>query len=280
MLSDPRSARVRRRQDRFPARRRVVSVVPHGVVRQHAGVAGAWREELEDGRGTLLRVSAHATEGAVVVSLWRHGRCLGTFRAAPDQVDLIARALRSATERVPPGRPSAGSTATASPAPTTHPGRSARGASTGDGPAPDDGNATVPAGATTAAGAGTAPGSQGTDGPWTGGDDGAAAASAGRRRPRTSAPGADAAPGSPSDGRAVSAARTGGPATGRLQPRQGDPGAPAEDVDGTAQVRASADTTWVLPAVGTTGPLGDAGTTPVHGDAETTQALPAVDDAP
>ena len=70
-------------------------------------VTGARRSEHVDGRGTLLRVSTHATEGTVVVSLWRHSRCIGTFRAEPEQVDAIVAALceaaASAASPVGPG---------------------------------------------------------------------------------------------------------------------------------------------------------------------------------
>lgn len=42
------------------------------------------RVEVEDGRGTFLRASFHAEDDLVVVSLWRDGLCIGTFRAGPD----------------------------------------------------------------------------------------------------------------------------------------------------------------------------------------------------
>ncbi len=50
-----------------------------------------------DGRGDerTLRVSWHHEEGVVVLSLWRDGVCVGSFRMEPDQVRDLVDVLRS-----------------------------------------------------------------------------------------------------------------------------------------------------------------------------------------
>lgn len=85
----------------YPTGRPAPAVVPIPTVRQHAGVAAGERLEVVDGRGTVLRVSAHSEEHAVVVSLWRHGRCIGTFRASPGQIEEIVDALRAVAAVLP-----------------------------------------------------------------------------------------------------------------------------------------------------------------------------------
>jgi hypothetical protein len=50
-----------------------------------------------DGRGDerTLRVSWHQVEGVLVLSLWRDGVCVGSFRMEPDQVRDLVDVLRS-----------------------------------------------------------------------------------------------------------------------------------------------------------------------------------------
>ena len=50
---------------------------------------GAPRQVLLDDRGTGLRVTWHAESGVAVISLWREGRCIGTFRAKPADMSAL-----------------------------------------------------------------------------------------------------------------------------------------------------------------------------------------------
>jgi hypothetical protein len=45
------------------------------------------------GDGRSLRVSWHADEGLVVLSLWQYGRCTGTFRMETADLPDMLRAL-------------------------------------------------------------------------------------------------------------------------------------------------------------------------------------------
>ncbi len=49
------------------------------------------REELVDERGTVLRTSWHPDEHLIVLSLWREGTCIGTFRATPEDAGRLGR---------------------------------------------------------------------------------------------------------------------------------------------------------------------------------------------
>lgn len=46
-----------------------------------------------DGRGAALRVTWHATDGVVVLSIWRVDLCVGTVRLVPDDVERLAELL-------------------------------------------------------------------------------------------------------------------------------------------------------------------------------------------
>lgn len=82
------------------------------------------RIEVGDGRGTWLRASWHADDDLVVLSLWRGGVCIGTFRAdatarremgrfltglepsaAADDVTTVVAAVEPATRVVPAVEP-------------------------------------------------------------------------------------------------------------------------------------------------------------------------------
>jgi hypothetical protein len=43
----------------------------------------------------------HGFDGIVVLSLWRGGECVGTFRLEADEVEGLIEALRSGLTRVP-----------------------------------------------------------------------------------------------------------------------------------------------------------------------------------
>lgn len=45
---------------------------------------------LADARGAGMRVSWHAEEDLVVLSLWREDRCVGTFRMPPGEAATLA----------------------------------------------------------------------------------------------------------------------------------------------------------------------------------------------
>ena len=46
------------------------------------------------GAGRSLRVTWHAEAGVVVLSLWRHTVCAGTFRLPADEVPALIEVLR------------------------------------------------------------------------------------------------------------------------------------------------------------------------------------------
>jgi len=62
------------------------------------------RTEVVDGRHTVLRATWHRTEGTVVLSLWRHGACIGTFHADRDAAAALADVLAVAAA-APPAPP-------------------------------------------------------------------------------------------------------------------------------------------------------------------------------
>jgi hypothetical protein len=69
------------------------------------------------GEGRSLRVSGHPDSGTVVLSVWRHSECQGTFRVASGEIDALVRALLSAappTAPVPTAPHGVGPTAPAS----------------------------------------------------------------------------------------------------------------------------------------------------------------------
>ena len=53
------------------------------------------RVEFDDERGTVLRATWH--DDLVVVSLWRDGLCIGTFRANAEDAAAISRFLSGKT---------------------------------------------------------------------------------------------------------------------------------------------------------------------------------------
>ena len=61
------------------------------------GEAMPGRVEVEDGRGTVLRASWHADEQTVVISLWRAGLCIGTYRATAQQAKTVGSFLARLT---------------------------------------------------------------------------------------------------------------------------------------------------------------------------------------
>ena len=66
-----------------------------GEVRPIPALGGVFRDVR--GRGRVLRVSWHAEDGLVVLSLWDGGRCTGTVRVpaedVPDLLDALAVGL-------------------------------------------------------------------------------------------------------------------------------------------------------------------------------------------
>jgi len=50
---------------------------------------GGGRVVLMDARGGGLRLTWHPADGLTVLSLWREDRCVGTFRATPDDMARI-----------------------------------------------------------------------------------------------------------------------------------------------------------------------------------------------
>ena len=59
---------------------------------------GPWAADLR-GDGRAVRVSAHAEQGLLTVSLWRSDECVGSAHLRPDAVaDLVAALTRGLTQ--------------------------------------------------------------------------------------------------------------------------------------------------------------------------------------
>lgn len=87
------------------AHRRAAHPVRMGEVRPIPTLGGVFRDLR--GRGRALRVSWHAEDGLVVLSLWDGPRCTGTVRLpaqdVPDLLDALASGLaREAPAPAPP----------------------------------------------------------------------------------------------------------------------------------------------------------------------------------
>lgn len=55
-------------------------------------VRGQWAWDVR-GEGRAARISAHAEEGVVNLSVWRHDTCVGTVRLSPDEVANLVTGL-------------------------------------------------------------------------------------------------------------------------------------------------------------------------------------------
>lgn len=77
--------------------------VPMGEVRPIPTLGGVFRDVR--GQGRSLRVSWHAEDGLVVLSLWDGFRCTGTVRVASADVPALLEALAAGYERPAGGLP-------------------------------------------------------------------------------------------------------------------------------------------------------------------------------
>jgi hypothetical protein len=74
-----------------------------GEVRPIPTLGGVFRDAR--GQGRALRVSWHAEDGMVVLSLWDGARCTGTVRVATHDVPALIEALGSGLGPVAPPPP-------------------------------------------------------------------------------------------------------------------------------------------------------------------------------
>ncbi|HEX6756085.1 MAG TPA: hypothetical protein VF109_09085 [Mycobacteriales bacterium] len=91
-----------------------------GEVRPIPTLGGVFRDAR--GQGRALRVSWHAEDGMVVLSLWDGARCTGTVRVTTRDVPALMEALAAGLR---PPAPFAPVGPVAPPAPVTPPGQSA-----------------------------------------------------------------------------------------------------------------------------------------------------------
>ena len=68
------------------------AIQPEAMTAAPIPLHGRWVWDLR-GDGRAVRVSAHADEGMLNVSLWRSDRCVGTARLAPADVGSLVAAL-------------------------------------------------------------------------------------------------------------------------------------------------------------------------------------------
>ncbi len=78
----------------------------NGPLQSHTDMVGqvhelSRRELFSDDRGVGLRVTSHGDAGLVVISLWRDGRCTGTFRLDRGDAARLATLLMAEADEHP-----------------------------------------------------------------------------------------------------------------------------------------------------------------------------------